>query len=228
MTTYHFTAKSRNIKTGPIPVTVSSGDTCPDACPFLRAGCYAAGGRLALHWRAVSDGTRGSDLAALCDSIAALPAGQLWRHNAAGDLPGNGDAIDAVDLFKLAKANEGRRGFTYTHKPVIDNAHNAACVETANKMGFTINLSGNNLAHADALADMAIGPVVVVQDALDGTRADTVTPGGRKVVTCPATYRKDVTCASCGLCAARNRNAIVGFPAHGVQKRAAAAIAKGE
>ena len=58
MTTYHFTAKSRNIKTGPIPVTVSSGDTCPDACPFLRAGCYAAGGRLALHWRAVSDGTQ--------------------------------------------------------------------------------------------------------------------------------------------------------------------------
>ena len=227
MTTYHFTAKSRNIKTGPIPVTVSSGDTCPDACPFLRAGCYAAGGRLALHWRAVSDGTRGSDLAALCDSIAALPAGQLWRHNAAGDLPGNGDAIDADALRQIADANAGKRGFTYTHKPPA-HGDNAAHIAAANTAGFAVNLSGNNLAHADALADMAIGPVVVVQDALDGTRADTVTPGGRKVVTCPATYRKDVTCASCGLCAARNRNAIVGFPAHGVQKRAAAAIAKGE
>lgn len=227
MATYHFTVRSRNVKTGPIPVTVSSGNTCPDACPFLTAGCYAASGPIALHWRAVSNGTRGSDLAALCDSIAALPAGQLWRHNAAGDLPGNGDAIDADALRQIADANAGKRGFTYTHKPP-SHGDNAAHIATANAAGFTINLSGNNLAHADQLAELAIGPVVVVQDAPNGTRADTVTPAGRKVVTCPATYRDNVNCASCGLCAARNRNAIVGFPAHGVQKRAAAAIAKGE
>ena len=227
MANYHLTAKSRNAKTGPIPVTVSSGNTCPDACPFLRAGCYAAGGPLALHWRAVSDGTRGSDLAALCDSIAALPAGQLWRHNAAGDLPGNGDAIDADALRQIVEANKGKRGFTYSHKPPL-HGDNAAHIAAANAAGFAVNLSGNNLAHADALADMAIGPVVVVQDAPNGTRADTVTPAGRKVVTCPATYKDDVDCASCGLCAARNRKVIVGFPAHGVQKRAAAAIAKGE
>jgi hypothetical protein len=94
-------------------------------------------------------------------------------------------------------------------------------------MGFTVNLSANTLAHADQLAALNIGPVVVVQDAVEGTRADTVTPEGRKVATCPATYRDDVTCASCGLCAVRDRKVIVGFPAHGAAKRAAAAIAKG-
>jgi hypothetical protein len=227
MSTYHFTAKSRNVKTGPIPVTVSSGNTCPDACPFLKAGCYAANGPLAMHWRQVSDGTRGDSLAALCDNIAALPAGQLWRHNAAGDLPGNGDAIDGDALRRLSDANAGKRGFTYTHKPPA-HGDNAAYIAAANAAGFTINLSGNNLAHADALADMAIGPVVVVQDAPNGTRADTVTPAGRKVVTCPATYRDNVNCASCGLCAVRNRKVIVGFPAHGVQRKAAAKIAQGE
>lgn len=43
--------------------------------------------------------------------------------------------------------------------------------------------------------------------------------------TCPATYRDDVTCATCGLCASTTRKVIVGFPAHGAAKRAAAAIA---
>ena len=225
MTQYHFTLKSRNAKTGPIPTTVTSADTCSEACPFKAKGCYAKGGPLAIHWRAVTEGKRGGSLETLCDNIMALPEGTLWRHNVAGDLPGEGDTIDDSAMHQLIGSNGRRKGFTYTHKPphVANNAH---LIAHANKMGFTVNLSANTLAHADQLAALEIGPVVVVQDAVEGTRSDTVTPEGRKVATCPATYRDDVTCATCGLCASTTRKVIVGFPAHGAAKRAAATIAR--
>ena len=223
---YHITLKSRNVKTGPIPVTTTSAATCPPSCPLAAPGCYAKGGPLAIHWRKVTEGKAGGSLAALCDTIAALPDGTLWRHNQAGDLPGEGDAIDKAGMLALVSANEGKRGFTYTHKPAQHGA-NGDLIRFANAKGFTINLSANTLAHADQLAALDIGPVVVVLDAPEGQRADTVTPEGRKVVTCPATYRDDITCASCKLCAVRDRAVIVGFPAHGAAKRAAATIAKG-
>lgn len=221
----HLTMKSSNRKVGPIPVSTTTAASCPDACPLKAAGCYAKGGPLAIHWRKVTNGDAGMTWDAFTAAIAALPAGQLWRHNQAGDLPGHGDAIDAVALDKLLTANAGKRGFTYTHKPV-DRAHpmNRAMVARANAEGFTVNLSANTLAEADTLAALGIGPVVV-QDCAEGERADTVTPEGRKVVTCPVTYGAAESCATCQLCQRRDRKVIVGFPAHGAQKKAARAVA---
>jgi len=225
MTNLHITLKSKNAKTGPIPVTTSSATTCPSACPFNSGGgCYAASGPLAMHWRKVTDGQRGDTYNALLAQIKAMDDGQLWRHNQAGDLAGVGDALDISALDALVAANKGKRGFTYTHKPLATAAERDA-IARANANGFTINLSGNDLSHADTLADLAIGPVVVVLPS-DATQ-NTVTPAGRKVVVCPATIRDDVSCADCGLCA-RLRDAIVGFPAHGTSKRKADAIARHE
>lgn len=223
---YHMTLRSRNEKTGPIPVSTSSAKTCPPSCPFNRGGgCYAAGGPLAMHWAKVTSGERGESFASFLDSIVRLPDDALWRHNQAGDLPGFGDAIDADALASLVEANGGRRGFTYTHKPVTFGPHadaNAAAVYAANRGGFTVNVSANNLADADAKAELGIGPVVVVLPA-DQQAKTLATPEGRKVIVCPATYRDDVTCSSCGLCANVWRNVIVGFPAHGSSKRKASA-----
>ena len=208
----HLTLKSANIKTGPIPVSTTERDSCPTDCA-MRAGCYAASGPLALHWAAVSAGTRGTSWGQFTQAIAALPEGQLWRHNQAGDLPQTGGTIDAVKLGQLVAANQGRRGFTYTHHR--DRA-SLAWVKHANAWGFTVNLSANDLHDADALADTGAGPVVVV---LPSTQTEnTETPAGRKVVVCPATQRDDVSCATCQLCQ-RQRDAIVGFPAHGTKKR---------
>ena len=219
------TLKSSNAKVGPVPVSTTTAASCPDACPFKSAGCYADGGPLALHWRAITEGRRGVSWDAFVGQVAALPDGQFWRHNQAGDLPGHGDAIDVNMTMALVTANVGKRGFTYTHKPMTEA--NAAVVRDANAMGFTVNLSANNLAHADTLADIGAGPVVVVLDAPEGECHDVTTPAGRRVVTCPATYRDDVTCASCKLCAVRDRKVIVGFPAHGMRAKKAAAIARG-
>jgi hypothetical protein len=83
-------------------------------------------------------------------------------------------------------------------------------------------LSANNVAHADALYDLGIGPVATVLPEAQTT--NTVTPKGRKIVVCPATVRDDVSCATCQLCA-KQRDAIVGFPAHGSSKRKADTVA---
>jgi hypothetical protein len=227
MTTIHLTMKSRNVKTGPIPVSTSTAATCPAACPFNHqnsGGCYAAAGPLALHWRKVTDGAAGGSFAAFLESVRQIPAGQLWRHNQAGDLAGAGDALDTDALDQLTAANAGRRGFTYTHKPLRDASERAA-VARANAGGFTVNLSANDAAHADRLADLAIGPVVVVvpRDATENA----TTPAGRKIVICPATQRDDVSCATCKLCARADRAAIVGFPAHGASAKRADAVARG-
>jgi hypothetical protein len=224
---FHMTLESRNEKTGPIPVSTTSYDTCPDVCPLKGNGCYADGGPLGMHWRAVSEGKRGTTFDAFLAEVAALPEGQLWRHNQAGDLPGHGNDIDALALAELVNANRGKRGFTYTHKPVTENAPNQNAVEAANRDGFTINLSANSPAHADELASLGIAPVVTVLPAdIDGAATKTLqTPAGRTITVCPATYRDDVTCASCWLCQRQKRKTIVGFPAHGASKRKASAVA---
>ena len=220
----HLTLVSRNAKTGPIPVSTTSAESCPTACPFNNAnGCYAASGPLALHWRKVTNGLAGDSYGAFLDKVSRLMKGQLWRHNQAGDLIGAGDTLDIQALALLVKANKGKRGFTYTHKPLASQIERDA-IRDANKGGFTVNLSGNNLDHADSLVDLGIAPVVVVLPH-DAT-FNTVTPKGRKVVVCPATQRDEVSCASCGLCQ-KQRDSIVGFPAHGTSKKKANAIAQG-
>ena len=218
----HFTPRSGNSKTGDIPVTISASRTCPSVCPFRGAGCYADIGPLMIHWHKV-DNNQGITWQQLCKNITALPPGTVWRHNQAGDLPGQGNRIDRAALRQLVTANRGRRGFTYTHKPLTQK--NISAIKTANKRGFTVNLSANNLQHADQLAAKKIAPVVVVLNSEQSE--NTFTPKGRKVVVCPATQREDVTCKSCRLCAIKDRNFIVGFPAHGVRKRQANEVANG-
>ena len=208
----HLTPKSANVKTGPIPVSTTERASCPSDCA-MKAECYAASGPLALHWAAVSNGARGTDWATFTDAIAALPDGQLWRHNQAGDLPQANGTIDPALLGDLVAANIGKRGFTYSHHR---DAASIQWIRHANQWGFTVNLSANDLHDADVLAAHDAGPVVVV---LPSTQTvNTTTPRGRPVVVCPATQRDDVSCATCQLCQ-RQRAAIVGFPAHGTRKR---------
>ncbi len=223
---YHMTLQSKNKKVGRMPVTTSTATTCPTICPFAHeneGGCYAGSGPLKLHWDKITKGERGDDWSTFIDKIKALPPMQKWRHNQAGDLPGDMEELDGDKCVDLARANEGKRGFTYTHYDVLDNFQNAIIVNSMNHLGFTVNVSGNNLDHADELCDMDIAPVVVVLPSDQTT--NTVTPKGRKVVVCPATYKDDIACVDCMLCEKRNRNVIVGFPAHGTSKKKASAIA---
>lgn len=236
------TPKSGNKKVGPIMVTTSPRTSCPDACPFRRdntGGCYAEAFPLALFWTALDNGAPGATvavsakqnvrvhtLADLCDAITSQPIGALWRHNQAGDLiPDASGDICRETLAIIADANTGRRGFTYTHHDIVTNARNREAIRAANKSGFTINLSANNLAHADKLAALNVGPVVTTLP--HDASTNTTTPAGRKVVICPATQREGISCATCQLCQRASRDCIVGFPAHGPNKRKVSNLATG-
>lgn len=223
MTQVHLTLKSRNEKVGPIPVSTTEAQSCPKVCPFKKSGCYADGGPLALFWGKVSRGDAGVSWSEFCGQIAALPEGQLWRHNQAGDLPtADGVKIDREELDQLVTANAGKHGFTYTHHD-MSKGNNAGLVKHANMLGFTVNLSGNNLAHADELAALKVGPVVAV--VAEDHPEHSLTPAGRKVVVCPEQTGKAKSCAECKLCQKVDRAVIVAFRAHGVSKRKAIAIA---
>ena len=57
----NLTLKSRNKKTGNIPVSTSGKHTCPDACPLKASGaCYAMGGPLGMFWTKVSKNEAGT------------------------------------------------------------------------------------------------------------------------------------------------------------------------
>ncbi len=216
---YHFIRQSANSKTGPIPVTYSQRETCPPSCPHYRSDCYAEDFYTRMSWDKVAE--RGGTLDALCASIAALPDGQLWRHNVAGDLPGEGETVDAAALGEIVRANIGKRGFTYTHKKNADGLYWAS---QATQWGFTVNLSADDAGDADTLAEADAGPVVAIVP-MD-TPEKSYTPAGRTIIVCPAQTRDGVTCASCGLCARADRGVIIGFRAHGTRARVADAKAR--
>jgi hypothetical protein len=224
---FHVTAISSNIKTGQIPVTTSHRGTCPDSCSLKGNGCYAENYGLVHHWNAISSGKRGKDYTTMIKAISRLHKGQLWRANQAGDLVGLSDkiTIDQKALFALVTANKGKKGFTYTHYSVLgDSASSLAnryAIRKANKGGFIINLSADTYEEADSMQALKLAPVIVLQQE-DAPKVD-YTPQGNKVITCPATYRNDVTCSSCKLCAVAmdKRSVIIGFPVHGIKKKAA-------
>lgn len=220
---------SGNTKTGPMPVSTSNSSTCPDACPIKLKGCYAKYGPTGMAWRNVDSGKakEAVEWPQFIRKVKALSRGALWRHNQAGDLNGveGTGRIDQVKLLELVDANKGKRGFTYTHYDTLENGLNRACVKDANVKGFTINLSGNDIAHADKLKALDIAPVVVLMPR-DADKV-TITPEGNKVVICPAENTNKVTCLKCGLCAIADRDYIIGFRAHGTAAKTVEIIARG-
>lgn len=216
---YHFTRVSHNAKVGPLPVVTASSDTCPNTCPLKGAGCYAEHGPLAIHWKRLD--SSGLNIKELAAHISRLPKRQLWRYGQAGDLPASQE-----DLDTLVNANAHRPVIAYTHRRDYD------VIERACRKGFHINISCDSLPEVDTVPD-GFSVVVTLPSEFSRGREETLTafrnrlggklkittPGGRPIAICPATY-VDVSCASCGLCAAsRASDTVIGFPAHGSRKR---------
>jgi len=246
-----FIAVSQNAKTGPIPASIVERASCWSGCALYENGCYAEA--LAVHWDRVSRGLAGGSWSEFCAKVAALRPGRVWRYAQAGDLPGYGPQIDGTLLEEVVAANAGKNVIAFTHKPVLGDdpvaVENRRLIAGAVKAGFTINLSADNPAHADSLAELGIAPIVTVlgrayarkavrhrfkrrrdqwAEAIGEWRDRTAslprhTPAGRRIAVCPATY-SDATCKTCGACAGV-RDAVIGFPAHGAWRQVEAATA---
>lgn len=217
-----FTLVSKNVKTGPIPVSMTEHTSCPTACPLSgKNGCYAETGPMTWTWKKVAD--KGMVWNDFCNKVNKLPKRTLWRHNQAGDLPTlDRTVIDGDKIKMLVTANKGKRGFTYTHyDPSI--AENAELITFMNKNGFTCNLSADNAQEADDLLALNIAPVVAIIP-MDSGKVN-YTPKGNKIVTCPAQTIDNVTCMTCGLCQKVDRDYIIGFMAHGARKKYVSSIA---
>lgn len=210
---FSFTAVSKNKKTGPMATIMSAMSTCPSYCELAKA-CYAKQHFTGIHFRKLS--SKGLDFDDLISKIKTIAKRAVWRYGVAGDLPGENDVIDVPKVEALIKANRGRRGFAYTH---YDPADNMAILAKANRAGFTINLSANNLDQAEDYHESGLPVVVVVlpEDTPNVSR----TSSGVKVVVCPNQQNKKVTCHRCEMCADSDRDYIVGFRAHGTRKKAA-------
>lgn len=215
------TMKSKNIKTGEIPVSTTEERSCPSECPLQGTDCYARFGPLGMHWRKIGAGGRGDNWTGFCHRVRSFAIGQIWRHNQAGDLPQRADGkIHIGKLRQLSKACAARmtRGWTYTHYDPTDDHNRSAIAETNDRGGLTVNLSADSMAEADKYHALGIGPVVVIVPEDTPQRGNT-TPGGLPVVICPAQTTESVSCDSCRLCTHRNRKSIVGFRAHGTAKK---------
>jgi len=218
----HLIKKSNNKKTGKIPVSTTEKVSCPKVCPWKDKGCYAKYGPLGLHWNKISNKTIKNLLTwkQFCKEVSEFTNGQIWRHNQAGDLPGDNLKIDGSNLKQLIKANSGKNGFTYTHKPVLNTRHalnNRRAIKSSNNKGFTINLSANTIKEADKLCDLNIGPVTTILPSNSPLKLKT--PKGRSIIVCPAEYVDNINCDNCKLCCISTRKSIIGFRAHGTAKK---------
>lgn len=220
---HHLIWASTNRKLGPMPTVFASKATCPETCPLKENGCYAGCGPINIVWNAVTAAQRGKKWKAFLQDLRGMAAGTLWRFSVTGDLPGIGNRIDKGMLLELALANKGKRGYTYTHKPVEAGTFNGVrvsrqvadanldAVRAANDAGFTVSLSANSPAQADRLAKHGLPMVSLVP--MD-TPKTFRTSGGLDGVICPAQELDEMTCYRCGYCQ-RAKHRLIGFRPHG-------------
>ena len=211
----HLTARSSNRKTGKIPVSTTAAKSCPDTCPLKGTECYGEGFHIKMHWNKVSSEERGTDWPGFIEQIEKLPLGQKWRHNQVGDLYGENQFIDPVKLEELVKANKGKRGWTYTHKP-LERFKNFQKVKSANDGGFTVNVSSNTIQEAEKYYSAGLPTVAVVPE---NYPEKSITPQGIRMVVCPAQTGKAKDCEACMLCQNSKRKLIVAFRDHSPGKQ---------
>ena len=212
--TYKYSLSLGNKKTGAMLLVRSPRATCPDSCGLKKEGCYAYNFPLVLHW--AKQDTTGVDFSTVLYAIRSLPRDSIWRLFEAGDFepsPENPELISDSQVLSLLSANRGKKGFGYTHYPVLPNLE---VLQLMNSSGLTINVSADTVEQAKLYFELGLPTVLVVAE---NHPKDSVVDGMR-VVVCPnqSTVAKP-TCLQCQLCQVVDRDYVIGFRAHGTKKR---------
>ena len=213
----HVVADSGNSKTGRIPVTHRPMTTCPSTCPFLPTGpvggCYATG-------RIFGMADRYSGSITLDDAVARVRKGmhagaRYLRDRVAGDVVTAAGRLDRayVAAITTVATSNGLTPFGYTHAWRTFTPADRAWLQSS---GYVMNASTETPAGAARAVRLGMPTVIANGIVPEGTMIE-----GKRVVTCPAQTRDDVSCASCGLCAKPNRSCIIRFMPHGSAVRKA-------
>lgn len=199
-----------NRKTGPIPTTSRPMTTCPTDCPFLptgNGGCYGTG-------RIFGHATKKAATISIPDAVKQINdeaprSAKYLRDRIVGDVL---DADGQLDRAYIQGISEiGRRTdltvFGYTHAWKQFTPEDVAFIQA---QGYVMNASTENADGVRQAIDLGL-PVVIVND----DRPDGDTIAGRRIVTCPNELRKEIKCATCGLCAKPDRTVLIRFTTHG-------------
>lgn len=210
-----YSLSTGNSKTGAMLLVRSPRSTCPDSCGLKGNGCYAENAPTVWHW--VDQDEKGVDFATVLYSIRTLPKKSLWRLFEAGDFEGDGEFISATQVVALLAANQGKRGFGYTHYPVFPNLE---VLQLMNASGLTINVSADTIEQAVVYRSLGLPTTLLVSE---NYPKDTVV-NGMRIVVCPnqsvvKPNGKKPQCLDCQLCQIADRDYIIGFRAHGTKKR---------
>lgn len=206
----HLVAVSSNTKTGPIATSYRPQTTCPSTCPFLGKGCYGDGRLFALARKYARDLARSEALAILRKAKV-----RLLRDRVVGDVVDGDGRIDwnyLTEISTLARM-AGLRVFGYTHawrRFTEPDARRLA------DMGYVMNASCETIGDVRQAISLGMPAVITNDDIAEGLVID-----GRRVITCPAQTRDDVTCATCQLCAKPDVPVVIRFLVHGPSKNKA-------
>ncbi len=209
-----YSLSAGNSKTGAMLLVRSPRSTCPDSCGLKGNGCYAENFPLVLHW--MKQETTGIDFSSVLYAIRTLPKDSIWRLFEAGDFepsPENPELIAASQVLSLLSANNGKRGFGYTHYPVLPNLEP---LQLMNSSGLTINASADTFEQAVTYFSLGLPTTLLVSENFPKDK----TVDGVRIVVCPnQSLKSKPTCLQCQMCAKPNRDYVIGFRAHGTKAR---------
>lgn len=205
LTDVHLVRKSSNEKIGPIATSYRPMTTCARDCRFLpenEGGCYATGRINGMAKKFSRSYTR-------AEAVDTIKGATLFRDRVVGDLVNDGE-IDYNYINEIAAVCDEANVplFSYTHSwPVIERDRIPA--------NYMLNASVESVQDAADAISQGWDVCITSDDIKEGTIIN-----GRRVVTCPAQTRENVTCASCKLCS-KPRKSIVRFLTHGIAKNKA-------
>ena len=206
----HWVAVTNDKKTGPIPVSYSGKETCPDTCSLKEGGCYAWGlFYIAKVGERVASGQYANTLRSALERRTAVA--RIVRHRIAGDMVGDipGTLQDCADVETAGLQNIG-----YTH---------AWKEEEVRPLKKWFRASCQSIEEVIEARSKGWGATLIVdKGTLTSAGKKTFNlPNGETAYLCPA--RKEtataraITCNDCTLCKISDKTVskTVIFEAHG-------------
>ena len=121
-------------------------------------------------------------------------------------------SLNKLSLFQNSDSKYSKKcPLSIKNAPIIDYK-NISLLKTANKQGFTVNISTESEAAADNAVLNSLPAVIVVKST--EKRRFWFTKNKNKILVCPAQTR-GINCIDCQLCQHRPKNLIIAFLAHG-------------